>query len=111
MPYSGPTYKAMQVDGNRAIVTFDHVEGGLVAKGGVLTGFAIAGKDGKFANAHADIEGDNVAVWSRGVPEPVAVRFGWADYPCVNLWNKAGLPASPFRTDGFPLGGVAVKNR
>jgi len=68
-----------------------------------LYGFTIAGTDQKFVNAHAEIQGDKVAVWSAAVKNPVAVRFGWANYPLVNLWNGAGLPASPFRTDDFPL--------
>jgi sialate O-acetylesterase len=65
-------------------------------------GFAVAGRDGKFFWAVAEIQGlDRVAVRSPEVPQPVYVRFGWADYPVVDLWNKAGLPASPFRTDDF----------
>ena len=55
-----------------------------------------------FANAVAKIEGDTVVVSSDHVPSPVAVRYGWADFPVVNLWNKDGLPACPFRTDDFP---------
>ena len=66
-----------------------------------MTGFTIAGADKKFHNAKAEIKGDLVAVWSDAVEKPVAVRFGWANYPVVNLWNKDGLPASPFRTDDF----------
>ncbi|HPZ83173.1 MAG TPA: 9-O-acetylesterase, partial [Thermogutta sp.] len=76
--------------------------GGLVCKGDKLTGFTICGEDRKFVNAEAKIEGDTVVVWSDQVEKPVAVRFGWANYPVVNLWNKADLPASPFRTDDFP---------
>ena len=56
-----------------------------------------------FVNANAEIQGDKVIVWSSDVPKPVGVRFGWANFPLVNLWNGAGLPASPFRTDNFPL--------
>jgi sialate O-acetylesterase len=67
-----------------------------------LKGFAICGADNKFVWALADIQGkDKVVVSSPSVPHPVAVRYGWADYPVVNLWNKAGLPASPFRTDNY----------
>jgi sialate O-acetylesterase len=62
-------------------------------------GFVIAGDDGKFAWADATIDGDTVVVSSPKVAKPVAVRHGWADNPPVNLYNKAGLPASPFRTD------------
>jgi sialate O-acetylesterase len=83
-------------------LTFDHVGGGLEAREGELTGFAIAGPDQKFRWALARIDGlDKVIVYSPEVENPVAVRFGWANYPVVNLWNKAGLPASPFRTDDF----------
>jgi sialate O-acetylesterase len=67
-----------------------------------LTGFAIAGDDHKFVNAEAEIEGDTVVVHSEKVSKPEAVRFGWANYPVVNLWNKEGLPATPFRTDDYP---------
>ncbi len=100
--YSGPTYKGMKIEGGHVVLTFDHVGGGLEAKDGDLTGFAIAGPDEKFFWAGARIEGlDKVIVYSPKVPDPVAVRFGWANYPVVNLWNKAGVPASPFRTDDF----------
>lgn len=101
--YSGPIYQAMKVEGNKAILSFTHTGSGLVAKGGPLTGFTIAGKDRKFVPAQAEIQGAEVLVWSPSVDQPVAVRYGWANYPVVNLWNKEGLPASPFRTDDFPL--------
>jgi sialate O-acetylesterase len=101
--YSGPVYSSMEVEGNKALLSFTHVGGGLVAKDGPLQGFTIAGEDHKFVNAQAEIQGDKVAVWSPHVSHPVAVRFGWANFPVVNLWNKAGLPASPFRTDDFPM--------
>jgi sialate O-acetylesterase len=68
-----------------------------------LKGFSIAGRDGNFVWANAEIYGDKVIVSSPEVPRPVAVRYGWADYPVVNLWNVDGLPASPFRTDNYPL--------
>ena len=76
---------------------------GLAAKGGALTGFTIAGDDKKFHTADAKIVGDTVVVSSDKVSNPVAVRYGWAAYPVVNLWNKDDLPASPFRTDSFPI--------
>jgi sialate O-acetylesterase len=101
--YSGPVYKSMRVDGSKAILTFDHIGGGLVAKDGPLTGFTIAGEDRKFVNADAEIKDDQVIVSSSKVDRPGAVRYGWANYPVVNLWNKDGLPASPFRTDNFPM--------
>jgi sialate O-acetylesterase len=99
--YSGPIYKRMKIQDNSIILTFDHVGGGLEARDGDLTGFAIAGADQKFYWALADIKGNTVVVHSLLVQQPVAVRYGWANYPVVNLWNKAGLPASPFRTDDF----------
>ena len=87
----------------KAIVSFTHIGGGLMAKGAKLEGFAIAGADRKFVHAQAAIDGQTVVVSSPQVPQPVAVRFGWARYPVVNLWNKDGLPASPFRTDDLPM--------
>jgi sialate O-acetylesterase len=99
--YSGPTYSGMKVEGNRAVLSFTHVGGGLVAKGDRLAGFTIAGADQKFVPAEAEIKGDKIIVHSPQVAQPVAVRFGWENYPMLNLWNKAGLPASPFRTDDF----------
>jgi sialate O-acetylesterase len=100
--YSGPVYESMKVDGNKAVLSFTHVGKGLEAKDGELTGFTIAGADNKFHNAKAEIKGDKVVVWAEGVDKPTAVRFGWANYPVVNLWNKDGLPASPFRTADGP---------
>ncbi len=107
--YSGPIYRSMRIEGTKIRLFFDHVGSGLVAKGEKLVGFAIAGRDRKFVWANAKIEGNTVVVWSDQVPEPVAVRYGWADNPECNLYNKEGLPASPFRTDDWP--GVTVKNR
>src|SRR5262249_18086147 len=91
--YSGPVYTGMKVEGDKVILSFKHVGGGLVAKGGPLVGFTIAGPDHKFVKAVAEIQDDKVAVSSPNVKQPVAVRFGWANYPVVNLWNKEGLPA------------------
>lgn len=104
LTYSGPEYYQQQIDGNRIVLSFKHTDGGLVAKGGggELYGFTIAGQDQKFVNAHAEIQGDKVVVSSPAVKQPVAVRMGWANYPLVNLYNGADLPASPFRTDDFP---------
>ncbi len=101
--YSSPMYKSMEKDGSKIIVRFDHIGGGLVAKGGeLLKGFAIAGADKKFVWAQARIEGDKVVVSSPDVPEPVAVRYAWADNPVCNLFSKEDLPACPFRTDDWP---------
>jgi sialate O-acetylesterase len=102
--YSGPVLKRTKIERNQIVLTFDHVDGGLEARDGDLTGFAICGPDGKFVWANAEIKGlDKVLVHSAKVAHPFAVRYGWANYPVVNLWNKAGLPASPFRTDDFEL--------
>ena len=101
--YSGPDYRSMKVEGDKVILSFNHAGKGLEARGGELKGFAIAGADRKFVWAKAEIQGNQVAVSSPEVAKPAAVRYGWADYPVVNLWNKDGLPASPFRTDDFPM--------
>lgn len=109
--YSGPIYKGMKINKNGIMLYFDHVCGGLVAKDilslskdGDLKGFAIAGADQKFEPATAKIiDGNKVLVSSPSVPKPVAVRYGWANCPVVNLFNKENLPASPFRTDDFPM--------
>lgn len=101
--YSGPIYERMQIDDGKIVVGFKHMGQGLELRGDSLTGFTIAGADHKFVNAEAKIVGDRVVVSSPQVPKPVAVRYGWANCPVVNLWNKDGLPASPFRTDDFPL--------
>ena len=97
--YSGPLYRQTTPDGNDLKVWFDHDASGLVAKGGPLTGFEIAGKDHKFVPATAKIEGQSVVVSSPEVPEPKFVRYGWANSPTVNLFNGAGLPASPFTSE------------
>lgn len=97
--YSGPAFDSMAVEGNRAVLRFSHVGSGLVAASGDLRGFFIAGADGVFRPARAEIAGDAVTAWSDDVPVPAAVRYGWASVPDVNLFNREGLPASPFRTD------------
>ncbi len=99
--YKGPAYRSMSVVGDRAVLQFDNAYGGLVAKGDNLTGFTIAGEDHRFHNARATILGSRVVVSSDAVDKPVAVRYGWANCPVVNIFNRAGLPASPFRTDSF----------
>jgi sialate O-acetylesterase len=93
----------MEVRGQEVVLSFDHVGSGLASRGdGKLTGFAVAGGDRQFAWAEARIEGDQVVVSSDLVPNPVAVRYAWADNPDANLINEEGLPASPFRTDTWP---------
>lgn len=110
LEYCGPLYKSMEVEGNKVILHFDHFGGGLVAGGdGPLKGFAIAGADHKFVWADAKIDGDTVIVSSDKIAKPVAVRYAWADNPVCNLFNKVGLPASPFRTDDWP--GTTVNER
>jgi len=98
--YSGPVFDTVKMQAGKVLLRFSHVGGGLVAKGGPLKGFTIAGADKVFHPARAEIRGKTVAVTSAAVPQPVAVRYGWANVPEGNLFNKAGLPASPFRTDG-----------
>ncbi len=99
LEYSGPVYESLQVKGAEAILNFTHLGGGLVAKDGALKGFTIAGADKVFRLAQAEIRGDTVLVSATGVNQPVAVRYGWANVPEGNLFNQAGLPASPFRTN------------
>jgi sialate O-acetylesterase len=101
--FSGPIYRSMQVRDGKAVLRFDHAGKGLEARDGALKGFAVCGDDRKFVWADAEIVGNTVVVSSPQVARPVAVRYGWADCPVVNLWNKDGLPASPFRTDDFPM--------
>jgi sialate O-acetylesterase len=101
--FSGPWCKAMKITGPAIHLAFDHLGGGLVAKGGKLTGFTIAGQDAKFVRADAVIQGAEVIVRSDDVPNPVAVRYAWDINPECNLYNKAGLPAVPFRTDNGPM--------
>lgn len=107
--FSGPIYRASEVKDGKMILHFNHVGKGLEAREGELKGFAICGEDHKFVWAKAEIVRDTVVVSSSEVAQPVAVRYGWADMPVVNLWNKDGLPASPFRTDDFPLTTAAKK--
>lgn len=101
--YSGPIYKSMRIDRDKIILTFTNIGSGLVAQGsGELQGFAISGADSQFVWAQAKIKGDKIVVWSDRIPHPVAVRYAWADNPeGANLYNKNGLPASPFRTDEY----------
>ncbi len=99
--YSGPIYDSIRVDGNKAIVSFKHVGGGLVSSdGGDLRHFQIAGEKGGFVDAKAVIEDDTVILTSDKISEPKAVRYAWSNNPEeINFGNKEGFPASPFRTD------------
>jgi sialate O-acetylesterase len=130
--FSGPMYSSSTVEGHAIRVKFTHTDGGLVAKTlpatyqpktllpqtvplirnspkSELEGFAICGADHRWVWADATIDGDSVVVSSSDVPAPVAVRYAWADNPTCNLYNGAGLPAGPFRTDNFPL--LTEKNK
>ena len=104
--YSGPIYQSSKTEGNKIIITFNHVGSGLITKDGEeLSEFAIAGTDKKFVWAKAKIvqgtpsgDGDKIIVWNDDVQSPMYVRYAWADNPVnPNLYNKEGLPASPFR--------------
>lgn len=111
---SGPTFRSVRYENGKAIVTFDNVGDGLEARAatdsagqpvpaGKPLGFAIAGSDGAFVWADAVITGkETITISSPAVARPAAVRFGWADFPIVNLWNRNGLPTVPFRTDTPP---------
>lgn len=129
---SGPVYKSMKIEGSLIRLEFDNSEGGLEARemqstypqstlsgtkkplirnspNSQLEGFAICGTDRKWYWANAKIVGESVIVWSDNVSAPIAVRYAWADNPTVNLYNTAGLPAAPFRTDDFPAKTVNKK--
>ncbi len=107
--WSGPELASMKKEGNAIRLTFDHANGGLMANGDKLEGFAVAGEDKIYHWADAKIDGNSVIVSAPDVANPIAVRYGWADNPRCNLYNGAGLPASPFRTDDWP--GVTVDNK
>ncbi|MBL7134624.1 MAG: hypothetical protein ISS78_11045, partial [Phycisphaerae bacterium] len=114
---SGPIYKSCRAEGDKTIITFDHADGGLMVaeipavgkaptevKAGRLRCFSVAGEDRVFHSAEAHIRGDTVEVSSKRVPRPVAVRYACRIDPRgMNLYNKARLPASPFRTDDWPI--------
>jgi len=101
---SGPVPERFLIEDGRIRIAFDHTADGLqIGRGAqMLEGFMIAGIDRKFVSAKAKIEGREVVAWSDSVTTPVAVRYAWADNPeSANLYNSAGLPASPFRTDDW----------
>ena len=107
--YSGPLYKEMRIEGNSIRLSFEHVGSGLELRGDSPTAFTVAGADKRFHRASARIDGDTMLISSPEVESPVAVRYAWADSPDSSLFNKDGLPASPFRTDNWP--GATVSNR
>ena len=97
---NGPTFKEMTIKGDTAILSYDHASGGLVSQSDTIDGFAIRGEEGDFVWADAEIEGKTIRLSAEGVDKPVAVRYAWADNPEAPLYNQAGLPMLPFRTDG-----------
>ena len=100
----GPRFKAVKFAKGKAVVSFNHADGGLVSKNREpLTWFTLAGADGEFVQAETKIEGSTVIVSAAGVAEPRAVRFAWDEAAQPNLFNGAGLPANPFRTDAPPI--------
>jgi len=103
LEYSGPVFDRMKAQGNTVRLRFTHAAGlrAGTAPDGELSGFAIAGEDRRFVWAKAVIDGETVVVSSDQVAAPAAVRYGWADNPACNLYNGAGLPAGPFRTDSW----------
>lgn len=97
--YSGPVLRSMKVKKDRVILKFSHTGTGLMAKNGALKGFTIAGEDKKFVPAKVELKKRKIIAYNEAIGRPVAVRYGWANVPEVNLYNQEGLPASPFRTD------------
>ena len=104
VPHRSPTYKSMEKQGNKVILTFDHVGNGLYAFD--VTGAAASPSPAKTRSscwAQAKIVAPNkVEVWSDEVSEPASVRYAWADNPVCNLYSREGLPLTPFRTDDWP---------
>ncbi|MBE7178636.1 MAG: sialate O-acetylesterase [Mucilaginibacter polytrichastri] len=96
--YSGPVYQSMAKQGANVILSFSHAKKGF-AKEATLKGFTLAGANNKYFSAAAEVRGNKIVVHSNDVKEPMAVRYGWANVPDVNLFNAEGLPASPFRTE------------
>lgn len=100
--HSGPVYESMKIEGQSARIKFSHVGAGLVVRGPALKSFAIAGDDKKFRWADARLDGDEVVASCPQISKPVAVRYAWSTNPACCLYNKAGLPALPFRSDDWP---------
>jgi sialate O-acetylesterase len=93
--YDGPDFRQATPEGDSIRAWFDHAKG-LTAKGGEVAGFEVAGADGKFSPATAKIDSETIVASSPSVPEPMYIRYGWANSPQCNLFNAEGLPASPF---------------
>ena len=114
--FDGPTYQEMKIEGNRVHLSFRSAKGLQTRKTpntaalpeGEALGFAIAGEDKVFHAAQARMEGESVVVWSDKVPNPVTVRYAWADNPIANLYNGEGLPMGPFRTDQWSSEEIGV---
>jgi sialate O-acetylesterase len=104
LTYSGPQYKSVTFQNGTATISFDSVGQGLEARGGELRGFTIAGEDGNFVPATARIVDQTVVVSSPDIAAPKWVRYAWSNAPDGNLFNRDGLPASPFRSDKLPIG-------
>jgi len=96
---SGPLYKRQQIKRKKILLEFDNVGSGLMAKGGTLDGFEIAGADKKFIPAEAKISGNKIKVCAKGISKPKYVRYAWTDTSVASLFNKEGLPASSFTTE------------
>jgi sialate O-acetylesterase len=101
--YSGPLYRSMEIKGNKIVIHFDFAKDGLMKKGNELTHFMIAGEDHEFVAASAQIHDSTIIVYSSKVKHPLAVRMGLTNMAIPNLFNTAGLPASPFRTNDWEL--------
>jgi sialate O-acetylesterase len=99
IPHQGPTLAGHETKGNQIILQMKNIDGGMKARGDALKGFAIAGADKKWAFANARIEGDKILLSHESIKAPLFVRYAWADNTVGNLFNGAGLPAGPFRTD------------
>ena len=102
MVYQGPTLESVKRLPHSIKLRFTHTDGGLVVKGDKLQEFTIAGDDHKWYWADARIEGNIIVVSSPSVPNPKEIRYAWQSNPAANLFNGAGLPAAPFRTDTWP---------
>ena len=107
--FAGPTFVSATPQGSAIKITFTNTDGGLVVRGDGLKEFSIAGKDQQWHWADAKADGDSVMVSSPDVPNPAAVRYAWQANPAATLYNGAGLPAVPFRTDAWPLSTANAK--
>jgi sialate O-acetylesterase len=101
MVSQGPVFKSVKIKNGEVMLSFDYIGSGLKTNQNELKGFKIAGSDQQFYDATATILRDRVIVSSDKVSAPVAVRYGWEDYPDCSLYNMENLPASPFRTDSW----------